>query len=46
MSKYTIFADNKVTPRKLILNNFDFIFEDLESALRHTLGKLNNLQVQ
>jgi len=46
MSQYTIFADNKVIPRKLILNNFDFIFENLESALRHTLGKLNSLQVQ
>ena len=44
MSKFTIFADNKITPRKLILNDFDFIFEDLELALRHTLGKLNNLQ--
>ena len=45
MSHYTIFADNKVIPSKLLLNNFDFIFNDLESALRHTLGKFNSPEI-
>lgn len=45
MSQYTIFADNKVIPSKLLLNNFDFIFNDLESALRHTLGKFNSPEI-
>ena len=41
MSRYTILSDVKVIPRKLSLNGFNFILGDLESALRHTLGKPN-----
>ncbi len=40
MSRYTILSDIKSTPGKLITNGFDFVFDDLESALRHTLGKV------
>lgn len=40
MSRYTILSDIKSTPGKLISNGFDFVFDDLESALRHTLGKV------
>jgi uncharacterized protein (TIGR01777 family) len=40
MSRYTILSDIKSTPGKLTANGFDFVFDDLESALRHTLGKL------
>ena len=39
MSKYTIFSDIKASPGKLNSNGFNFVFGDLESALRHTLGK-------
>ena len=39
MSRYTILSDIKSTPGKLITNGFNFVFDDLESALRHTLGK-------
>jgi uncharacterized protein len=46
MSQYTIFADNKVIPQKLISNNFNFIFKDLEKAMRHTLGKLNTTELE
>jgi uncharacterized protein len=46
MSQYTIFADNKVIPQKLISNNFNFIFKDLEIAMRHTLGKLNTTELE
>jgi uncharacterized protein len=46
MSQYTIFADNKVIPQKLISNNFNFIFKDLETAMRHTLGKLNTPELE
>lgn len=41
MSKYSILSDIKAIPNKLTSYGFDFIFEDLESALRHTLGKIN-----
>ena len=40
MSKYTILSDIKSTPGKLIANGFNFVYDDLESALRHTLGKM------
>ncbi len=40
MSRYTILSDIKSTPGKLINNGFDFVFDDLGSALRHTLGKV------
>ena len=40
MSRYTILSDVKAIPRKLFLNGFHFIFDDLELALRHTLGKV------
>ncbi|MGN6708181.1 MAG: DUF1731 domain-containing protein, partial [Candidatus Nitrosocosmicus sp.] len=46
MSQYTIFADNKVIPQKLISNNFNFIFIDLETVMRHTLGKLNITELE
>jgi uncharacterized protein (TIGR01777 family) len=39
LSKYTILSDIKAVPGTLVSNGFNFIFEDLESALRHTLGK-------
>ncbi|HEY6536973.1 MAG TPA: TIGR01777 family oxidoreductase [Candidatus Nitrosocosmicus sp.] len=39
MSKYTILSDIKASPKKLLLNGFSFNFVDLESAIRHTLGK-------
>jgi NAD dependent epimerase/dehydratase family enzyme len=41
MSRYTILSDVKAVPRKLSLNGFNFMLGDLEPALRHTLGKLN-----
>ncbi|MDQ6723421.1 MAG: TIGR01777 family oxidoreductase [Thermoproteota archaeon] len=40
MSRYAILSDVKATPGKLLLNGFNFIFDDLELALRHTLGKI------
>lgn len=40
MSRYTLLSDVKAIPRKLFLNGFHFIFDDLELALRHTLGKV------
>ncbi len=40
MSKYTILSDIKSKPGKLLISDFNFIFNDLESALRHTLGKV------
>ena len=43
MSRYTILSDVKAIPRKLSLNGFNFILGDLESALRHTLGKPNKV---
>jgi uncharacterized protein len=43
MSRYTILSDVKAIPRKLSLNGFNFVFGDLELALRHTLGKLNEI---
>ncbi len=39
MSKYTILSDIKASPKKLLLNGFSFNFVDLETAIRHTLGK-------
>jgi NAD dependent epimerase/dehydratase family enzyme len=43
MSRYTILSDVKAVPTKLSLSGFDFVFGDLELALRHTLGKLNEI---
>jgi uncharacterized protein len=40
MSRYTILSNTKATPKKLMLNGFNFILDDLERALRHTLGKV------
>jgi uncharacterized protein len=40
MSKYTILSNTKATPKKLVLNGFNFMLDDLEMALRHTLGKV------
>jgi uncharacterized protein len=40
MSRYTILSNTKATPKKLVLNGFNFILDDLEMALRHTLGKV------
>ena len=43
MSRHTILSDVKAIPRKLSLNGFNFMFGDLELTLRHTLGKLNEI---
>ncbi len=40
MSRYTILSTTKATPKKLMLNGFNFILDDLEMALRRTLGKV------
>ncbi len=42
MSRYTILSNTKQS-RKTMLNGFNFILDDLEMALRHTLGKITKV---
>jgi uncharacterized protein len=46
MSKYTLLSNTKATPKKLMSNGFNFILDDLEMALRHTLGKITKVKEQ
>jgi hypothetical protein len=43
MSRYTIRSNTKATIEKLMLNGFNFRLDDLEMALRHTLGKITKV---
>jgi NAD dependent epimerase/dehydratase family enzyme len=42
-SRYTIRSNTKATIEKLMLNGFNFRLDDLEMALRHTLGKITKV---
>ncbi len=42
MADALLLASQRVYPRRLLESSFEFAFPDLESALRHTLGRTKN----